>query len=35
MQGIIAHAGRGNKIKSCKKILINQAENWGNYYIVF
>ena len=27
MQGILAHAaGRGNKIKSCKKILINQAE---------
>ena len=27
MQGILADAGRvGNKIKSCKKILINQAE---------
>ena len=26
MQGILAHAECGNKIKSCKKILINQAE---------
>ena len=26
MQGILATMGVGNKIKSCKKILINQAE---------